>query len=189
MMTREDEDAKRGFTLIELLIVVAIIAILAGIALPNFLEAQTRSKVARVKADMRTIAGALEAYHTDNGKYPPSFMVPLFPRLMKLTTPVSYISSVPKDEFNITIDPHHAVYAITGNFYYCGMPIDEEKRWTLTSDGPDRNPNHTNVEFYPGYSEDLWENSTSGFFLVRYDPTNGTISEGDIWRTSDHIFP
>ena len=56
----------RAFTLIELLIVVAIIAILAAIAVPNFLEAQTRSKVSRTKADMRTCATALEAYdHQD----------------------------------------------------------------------------------------------------------------------------
>lgn len=56
----------QGFTLIELLIVVAIIAILAAIAIPNFLAAQTRSKVSRTKADMRTIAVALESYFVDN---------------------------------------------------------------------------------------------------------------------------
>lgn len=61
---------RRGFTLIELLIVVAIIAILAAIAIPNFIEAQVRSKVSRVKADMRSIAVALESYRIDNQHYP-----------------------------------------------------------------------------------------------------------------------
>ncbi len=60
----------KGFTLIELLIVVAIIAILAAIAVPNFLEAQVRSKVARVKADQRSMATALESYFIDNNAYP-----------------------------------------------------------------------------------------------------------------------
>ncbi|MCC5875483.1 MAG: prepilin-type N-terminal cleavage/methylation domain-containing protein, partial [Candidatus Sumerlaeia bacterium] len=64
---------KVGFTLIELLIVVAIIAILAAIAVPNFLEAQVRAKVSRVQADQRTIATALESYHVDNNKYPMDF--------------------------------------------------------------------------------------------------------------------
>jgi prepilin-type N-terminal cleavage/methylation domain-containing protein len=60
----------RAFTLIELLIVVAIIAILAAIAVPNFLEAQTRAKVSRVRADIRTVATGLESYAVDNNKYP-----------------------------------------------------------------------------------------------------------------------
>ena len=59
----------RAFTLIELLIVVAIIAILAAIAVPNFLEAQTRAKVSRAKADMRSIATANETYMIDHSMY------------------------------------------------------------------------------------------------------------------------
>src|SRR5208283_1504784 len=59
-----------GFTLIELLIVVAIIAILAAIAIPNFLQAQIRSKMARAQADMASLAKAIEAYYVDNDDYP-----------------------------------------------------------------------------------------------------------------------
>jgi type II secretion system protein G len=70
---------KRGFTLIELLIVVAIIAILAAIAVPNFLEAQVRSKVSRVKSDMRSIDTALQAYYVDNNRYPPAYENRTFP--------------------------------------------------------------------------------------------------------------
>jgi len=62
----------KGFTLIELLIVVAIIAILAAIAIPNFLDAQIRSKVSRAKTDMRTISIALESYMVDVNMYPGS---------------------------------------------------------------------------------------------------------------------
>lgn len=93
----------RGFTLIELLIVVAIIAILAAIAVPNFLEAQTRAKVARAKADMRTITTGLETYHIDINTYPRnnieswavSFGVStgqMLPTLERLTSPVAYLT-------------------------------------------------------------------------------------------------
>lgn len=60
----------RGFTLIELLVVVGIISILATIAIPNFLEANIRSKVSRMKSDMRTIAIAVETYRIDNNHCP-----------------------------------------------------------------------------------------------------------------------
>lgn len=60
----------RGFTLIELLIVCAVIAILAGIGLSNMQEASVRSKVSRVKADMRSLVVAVESYAVDYNKYP-----------------------------------------------------------------------------------------------------------------------
>ena len=59
---------RAAFTLIELLIVVAIIAILAAIAVPNFLEAQMRAKLTRSKSDLRTCSVAWETYRIDNGK-------------------------------------------------------------------------------------------------------------------------
>jgi prepilin-type N-terminal cleavage/methylation domain-containing protein len=119
-----------GFTLIELLIVVAIIAILAAIAVPNFLEAQTRAKVSRVKADLRTLLTAVETYHIDSNKYPlhmlvdqvgniqldpwladrngPAYAEFHFSEKNSLTTPVSYINQLPLDPFfraNVTVNP------------------------------------------------------------------------------------
>ncbi len=60
-----------GFTLIELLIVVAIIGILAAVAIPNFLNAQIRSKIAQAESEMRSIGTALESYRLDHDIYPP----------------------------------------------------------------------------------------------------------------------
>ena len=64
---RRDE---RGFTLIELLIVVAIIAILAAILIPNFLRARLQARISATKGNMKNIATALESYFVDSDTYP-----------------------------------------------------------------------------------------------------------------------
>ncbi len=61
---------KIGFTLLELLFVVALIAILAAIGVPNFLEAQIRAKVSRARSDMAIITTGLESYRLDHHQYP-----------------------------------------------------------------------------------------------------------------------
>src|SRR2546426_8998349 len=61
---------RAGFTLIELLIVVAILAILAAILIPNFLRARGSSQLATCQLDLRNIAAALELYYGQNQTYP-----------------------------------------------------------------------------------------------------------------------
>lgn len=80
---------RRGFTLIELLIVVVIIAILASIAIPKFRNTKGKALAAALRADLRNLATAQEAYFYDNATYSTT------------TTTLAYISS-PGSVVNIT---------------------------------------------------------------------------------------
>jgi type II secretion system protein G len=183
-----------GFTLIELLIVVAIISILAAIALPNFQQAQVRAKVARVESELRAIATALESYRVDNENYPPEnyespllvlvygesgiLAIPNAIKLMPLTTPIAYITKLPTDIFDPgddslnQIEPHTYHYACKNDLLYPGAQFfegkNEENRrceWILQSYGPDK-----------GIDKGI----TTYWQFPRYDPTNGTVSLGNI---------
>ena len=212
--------AGKGFTLIELLIVVAIIAILAAIAVPNFLEAQTRAKVSRVKADMRSLATCAEAYYVDwnhypiSGQYvgggpgtinPPSFNN----RFRGITTPVSYITSLPVDvffqqggvfpltpgqpatfeynDFTTAIPSEKLANCVTFNIaatrasYTAYYGDRGQVSWAMQSPGPDKKNDFQQLGGSPKIpvagALQLGANQT-------YDPTNGTISRGDIARTN-----
>jgi prepilin-type N-terminal cleavage/methylation domain-containing protein len=169
-----------AFTLVELLIVVAIIAILASIAIPNFLEAQIRSKVARAQSDMRTISVGLGAYHVDRNRYPPTPMASLSDRFLRLrfiTTPVAYLTALPLEVFTKGDKEPYAYWssnlsdAMKESPVYFYLPEENRRRgrWSLFSRGPDMD------------YELAIEEGGSGL-LIHYDPTNGTRSNGDVMR-------
>jgi prepilin-type N-terminal cleavage/methylation domain-containing protein len=221
-----------GFTLIELLIVVAIIAILAAIAVPNLLEAQVRAKVSRSKSDMRTIATGLEAYKTDNTHYPinmystcyyydnPSrdqFDVWGFKPIAhergrtvaaccwRLTTPIAYLSSISEYRSPFWKDQHYWDWVLTTEGVSVG-PFDVGATYLFgatnyttyhlpTNRMARDNPawvsaemlkrNHNWFIYGPGPAT---FSKLSGTYWIHdtdqpYDPTNGTVSIGDIART------
>jgi type II secretion system protein G len=162
-----------GFTLVELLVVMSIILILSAIALPNFLDALMKAKIARAQGDLQTISHAIEQYRTDYPEYPKSIFADLgdleielgiFATLTTLTTPVKYLSELPRDPF------------LGGNYQYFSTLINEKAElpfqriygeWILLSIGPDK---------------DLNLNGITGR-LIHYNPTNGMLSGGDIVRS------
>ncbi|MFP4580376.1 MAG: type II secretion system protein [Candidatus Sumerlaeia bacterium] len=184
---------QRAFTLIELLIVVAIIAILAAVAVPNFLEAQVRSKVARVKSDFRSLGIGIEAYAIDYNQYPyynpnpapadlPQKYWAIGYRLWTLTTPVSYVTTVDiSDPFikHGTGGGYNDGWSRTQyNYRYYKVFSYGYNSWVLNCLGPDRTKNK-GLMVEPTVRGD-------GVGTVIYDPTNGTVSAGDIpWTGGD----
>lgn len=173
--------------------VVAIIAVLAAIAVPNLLEAQTRSKVSRVKSDLRTAASVLEFYAVDNNSYPEP--------LLKLSTPVAYAADAyAPDAFaskggwfalGYVQAKHGSTVSFLQSFGVTGTNQLERDAFAshnyfVFSNGPDlidealANPNESfrDVVGIPG--------AKLGYF---YDPSNGTSSRGDILRSGGRHQP
>lgn len=192
-----------AFTLIELLIVVAIIAILAAIAVPNFLEAQTRAKVSRAKSDLRTLDTAITTYAVDYNCYPAAIAGTSADELKALTTPIAYISSVPQDAFKASKVVNDFPYEYVVFRFHPESPLADDSGadparggnppamchlmeaplgvhsnqfgWFVFSIGPDQDEEYSYAGDHPRCLS-----------AKIYDPTNGTVSSGDIFRVGGH---
>jgi type II secretion system protein G len=101
----------KGFTLIELMIVIAIVAILAAILVPNLIRARSRSQLTGCTTNLKNIATALEMYNVDHtGRYPqdfttlaPNYMktIPACPAAGSDTYTPSYTVTVVPDSFGL----------------------------------------------------------------------------------------
>jgi len=78
-MLQKLKKAQAGFTIIELLIVIAIIAILAGLVLNNFQGAQAKARDTQRVTDVNNVHTKLEEYYNDNNGYPNAFTAATFP--------------------------------------------------------------------------------------------------------------
>lgn len=189
-----------GFTLIELLIVIAIIIILLLIALPNFLEAHVRAKVTKAKGDLRSTATAVEAYQADQLKYPwpahiTSLNVPAFPPAdptdlhvpAAVTTPVAYITALPSETFYNLSDqgpdfgegkqfPFHYGNDVSNAFFGAPNLIPD---LTFRLFGQPRHTEYYLVSHGPDSDRDDFGGQEGT--PVYFNPTNGAISNGDIY--------
>ncbi len=209
---------RQGFTLIELLIVVAIIGILAAIAVPNFLNAQIRAKVSRSYADMRSTLTGIEQLRLERGVLLVDFWDdsgsdwgykrirevfngvgdrPEANRrqidvLAPLTSPISYMTSVPKDPFapralQDTSGGHSERFGLSGNDVYYYADNDPQ------TNGPDygatryeptlQEGDYVLMAFAPA-AEEMYGGSNGIRYGVPYDPSNGVVSIGDIMMRS-----
>lgn len=178
-----------AFTLIELLIVVAIIGILAAIAVPNFLNAQIRAKVAKTEGEMRNFVTAQEMYRIDNNLFPPHFHTEWQNKF--LTTPISYVATLPRDIFQASKNPDQRAWNLTFGGYH-REPIFNTDGSIMHDPNYRLQNNRSDVDrAFSGkpYAYELWsvgpnqrldydDYGVRGF--IYYNPSNGTNSIGDI---------
>lgn len=101
-----------GFTILELLIVIAVISILVGIALPRFKGMQDEGNIAKAKGELRTLQTAVESYNIHNGSYPANIGAALTG-----ATP-AIITTAPTDPFSsaaygyVLNAPYYIIYSV-----------------------------------------------------------------------------
>jgi general secretion pathway protein G len=71
-MVRETLKRQKGFTLVELVVVIVVMSVLTGVAIPGYITLKDRARESGTKSSMRNVATALELYRIEEGGYPAS---------------------------------------------------------------------------------------------------------------------
>jgi|GEM_PF-503026 len=176
-------DGRRGLSLPEMLVVVAVFGILALIFVLSSQQMVVKTLVSRVRQEHRYLAGRIETYHADRTRLP--------------TTEEGLNAVLPANE--IPLDPFTTDEPEPYRYFLYRPPGSPLIGWILVSAGPDGD-----VDFPPsavGFSAVASsanrpssprapEAMALPFHELKemirsraYDPTNGIISDGDIFRT------
>ena len=200
-----------GLCFPELLIVGGLLAVLGVAGAARYRQADAESDYARILGNFKAVAAALDAYKVDTGQVPETDTGGFSARsILRLTTPVAYLTSLPVspyDETPGTETPHvvsrtnslfyvRKYYSnpaiIDSNFssdvvayYFQGALVTPQVRnefiaandWEMISVGPDGIEDRMSSP--PGY----------GVNARVYDPTNGTISRGNVVWFSAYRVP
>lgn len=194
-----------GLILLMALSAVALLPIMQS----RWKEAEIRSQVSRVKGDMRSNATAIEAYYVDSSAYPcwvkgesgansfagpeagvyhiHTFQIWKNPAEVRtfntLTTPISYLAKFFTDPFADTRGATFGYYCDVNGWviYSWGPDRDENKRdsWDLE---PDVEKVYRSTIAQPSPTLLFGSSSSPAHEAYTYDPSNGTVSPGDIWR-------
>ena len=199
-----------AFTVIELLVVTLSGMVLLVAVTPELTDAQIREKCAQADLDMLAVAVALENYYADNNKYPvfgyepqsfsipgagnPTATDPCARSNAGLTSPIAYLTAPiptdpfgpiqPDDDYSFSLSGGEGYYYNTESWFNCrgfGWSVftDPEEtnpaKWVLQSKGPDGYFSHS-------VSTGIGTGELDRPMRYRYDPTNGTLSIGNIVR-------
>jgi len=115
-LCRNIKKDEKGFTLVELMIVIIILAILTGIAVPSYMVLRTRARISAAQSELKNMATAIEMYFADKDeKYPDN---------LAAVESAGYMTNVPDE------DPWEVAYE-----YIKDTPAGG---YTLYSCGPDK---------------------------------------------------
>jgi len=132
-------NSEAGLTLIEMIVVLAIIALIAALIVPNVIGRPDQARVTVARTDLRTISSALKIYRLDNGDYPSTEqgLAALVHRPTSAPVPANwspqgYLEQVPTDPW--------------GRAYAYQSPAANGSGFQITSLGKDGKPGGDGVD-------------------------------------------